>query len=280
MISQPTYFEAQQWAFSYVAAHGGYREDATWLLRAPHEWDATALLVHLQETMPVTEWHQYQVNVQRVCTGWPPQQLVGKAPFFGRWFTVTEDTLIPRVETGDLVEWLLADYPGSAPKQVVDIGTGSGNIGITLKLAHPEWQVTLTDISPRAARVARLNARQLGAVVSVTVGDLTAPLTGQYDVLVMNPPYIAMTEQSQMDISVRKHEPVRALFAPENGLAVYRQLAKEVFRILSPHGRIYLEIGWHQGEAVRQLFEGQFPAAQVTVRQDEAGHDRMVRVCL
>lgn len=280
MINQPTYFEAQRWAFSYVAAHNGYQEDATWLLRAPHEWDETTLLVHLQEFMPAAEWRQYQVNVQRMCAGWPPQQLVGKALFFGRWFTITEDTLIPRVETGDLVEWLLADYPQSKPKRIVDLGTGSGNIGITLKLAHPEWQVTLTDISPQAARVAQTNAHQLGAIVDVAVGDLTAPLTDQYDVLVMNPPYIAVTEQSQMDASVLEHEPAKALFAPENGLAVYRRLAKEAFRVLTPHGRIYLEIGWHQGGAVCQLFETQFPTAQVTVRQDEAGHDRMVRVCL
>lgn len=280
MISQPTYFEAQQWAFSYVKAHNGYREDATWLLRAPHEWDETALLVHLRDSMPLAEWQQYQTNVQRVCAGWPPQQLVGKAPFFGRWFAVTEDTLIPRVETGDLVEWLLADYPENEEKRVVDLGTGSGNIGITLKLAHPKWQVTLTDISPQAARVAETNAHRLGAAVNVVVGDLIAPLIGQFDVLVMNPPYIAPSEQAQMDASVLEHEPAQALFAPGNGLAVYRRLAVEAPRVLLPHGRIYLEIGWHQGEAVRQLFETQLPAAQVTVRQDEAGHDRMVRMCL
>ena len=280
MINQPTYFEAQQWAFSYVTAHNGYQEDATWLLRASHEWDETALLVHLRAPMPVAEWRQYQTNVQRMCAGCPPQQLVGKAPFFGRWFTVTTDTLIPRVETGDLVEWILADYPENEEKRVADLGTGSGNIGITLKLARPKWQVTLTDISPQAARVAQANARRLGAAVDVVVGDLTAPLTGQYDVLVMNPPYIAVSEQSQMDASVLAHEPAQALFAPENGLAVYRRLASEAPRVLSPQGRLYLEIGWHQGPAVQQLFEAQLPTARVTVRQDEAGHDRMVRVCL
>ena len=128
--------------------------------------------------------------------------------------------------------------------------------------------------------MAETNAHRLGAAVNVVVGDLIAPLTGQFDVLVMNPPYIAPSEQAQMDASVLEHEPAQALFAPGNGLAVYRRLAVEAPRVLLPHGRIYLEIGWHQGEAVRQLFETQLPAAQVTVRQDEAGHDRMVRVCL
>ena len=240
-------------------------------------WNEAQLLMHFRDPMPDEEWQQYQTNVQKFVDGWPAQYLTGKAFFYGLQLKVTEATLIPRPETEELVDWILADYD-ERPINLLDVGTGTGAIGLALKAQRPTWDVTLSDISADALAVAKQNATTLDESVKFVQSDLLNDVDGKYDVIVSNPPYIAEDERKYMDRSVLEHEPELALFAPHHGLAIYQRIAAECTPYLNPHARMYFEIGFHQGQAVKQIFEEQFPQASVEVRQDINHHDRMVRV--
>lgn len=124
------------------------------------------------------------------------------------------------------------------------------------------------------------NAQQLLAEVVTIEGDLLQPLLGKYDLIISNPPYIAENERPLMDRSVLEHEPAMALFAAENGLKIYRRLAKQLAAKLTDNGRLYVEIGFQQAAAVKKIFHQQLPTAKITVKKDITGKDRMIRVCL
>ncbi|WP_286006584.1 peptide chain release factor N(5)-glutamine methyltransferase [Ligilactobacillus aviarius] len=277
MNNAVNYFKARQWAFSFIEAHGLEADAADLLLCDQMGWNEAQLLMHFRDPMPDGEWQQYQTNVQKFVDGWPAQYLTGKAFFYGLQLKVTEATLIPRPETEELVDWILADYD-EQPIKLLDVGTGTGAIGLALKAQRLTWDVTLSDISADALAVAKQNATALNESVKFVQSDLLNDVDGKYDVIVSNPPYIAEDERKYMDRSVLEHEPELALFAPHHGLAIYQRIAAECTPYLNPHARMYFEIGFHQGQAVKQIFEEQFPQASVEVRQDINHHDRMVRV--
>jgi len=202
------------------------------------------------------------------------------APFYGREFRVTPATLIPRQETEELVEWILETTTDTAIR-VLDVGTGSGAIALSLAAERPNWQLTATDISAAAVQVAQTNAQRLNVDVTFKVGDLLAPVMGQrFDIIVSNPPYIDRTELPEMDESVKRYEPQGALFAANHGLAFYQRFAAELRDYLVPDGQFFAEIGYRQGPAVREIFQTALPTATVTIKADIDGHDRMVRVQL
>lgn len=277
MNNAVSYFKARQWAFSFIKAHGAEVEAADLLLCDQMDWNEAQLLMHFRDLMTNDEWQQYQGNVQKFVDGWPAQYLTGKASFYGLQLKVTEATLIPRPETEELVDWILTDY-GDNSIDLLDLGTGTGAIGLALKSQRSKWNVTLSDISADALTVAKENATMLNEPVNFIQSDLFNEIDGQYDVIVSNPPYIAEDERKYMDQSVLKHEPELALFAKHDGLAIYQRIAAECKPFLKPHARMYFEIGFRQGQAVKQIFEKQFPMANVEVRQDINHHDRMVRV--
>ena len=185
--------------------------------------------------------------------------------------------MIPRPETEELVDWCLKSEPREA-LAVTDIGTGSGAIAISLKLERPTWQVTAVDISTAALAVARENARHLKAEVEFVTSDVLRQVTQPQDVIISNPPYISSSEWELMDQSVREFEPKTALFAGNNGLAIYQQIALQSQTCLKPAGQIFLEIGFQQGPAVKEIFQNAFPQKKVCVKKDLLGNDRMVRV--
>lgn len=161
---------------------------------------------------------------------------------------------------------------------MVDVGTGTGAIGISLKLERPTWEVAVVDLSPAALKVAQENAETLNAPLSFYEGDTLAPINQPIDILISNPPYIAADEWSVMDESVRTFEPKMALFAEEEGLAIYQKLAQQAKEKLKPSGKIFLEIGFQQGKAVQTLFQTAFPHKKVTIYPDLSGRDRMIVV--
>ena len=273
-----TFFKAQQWAFSFSMEHGYQKEDVDYLLLGQMGWDLTQLLLNYQTEMKPAQWELFKENVEKMCQGYPPQYLLGFANFYGLKFKVTEATLIPRPDTEELVDYVLSDVKKEDHLKIADIGTGSGAIGLALKAMLPNSQVTLTDISPAAMEVAKENAYSLGLKADFKVGDLLTPLTNKYDVIVSNPPYIPRSEADLMDDSVKQYEPALALFAEKNGLAIYERLAKEIRPYIKTKAKLYLEVGFNQGEPVKKIFEQEFPHATVTVRKDLTGHERMVRV--
>ena len=279
--NQPTYFEAQQWASFCLKTAQLPTDSARFLLLGLSRLDQTQLLIHYREALPTDIWQAYQQGIDRVVAGEPVQYVLGYAPFYGLKLQVDPAVLIPRVETEELVDWILTDIPETAPVRLLDVGTGSGAIALALKQERPAWKITASDISTAALRVAQTNADRLQLDVSLVHSNLLADVSQQpFDIIVSNPPYIATSEKDVMDTSVLAYEPRTALFAAHDGLALYEQLAATVANHLTPTGRLYLEFGYHQGATLEQLFTRALPGATVTLRQDMAGHDRMLRVMM
>lgn len=214
----------------------------------------------------------------RLTEGEPVQYVLGRAEFCGRWFSVRPGVLIPRPETEELCAWITADSKASASPKVLDIGTGSGCIAITLQLDMPESKVTAWDISADALDVARENAQQLGANVNfVKLDALNAKPEGEWDVIVSNPPYICEKEKKDMAVNVLEHEPHTALFVPDaDPLLFYRAITRLAVQTLSKGGRLYFEINPIYADDTCRMMRAEGMTA-VELRSDMYGKQRMAK---
>lgn len=214
----------------------------------------------------------------RLMEGEPVQYVLGRAEFCGRWFDVRPGVLIPRPETEELCAWITADSKASGSPKVLDIGTGSGCIAITLQLDMPESKVTAWDISADALDVARENAKQLGANVSFVKQDaLNAKPEGEWDVIVSNPPYICEKEKKDMAVNVLEHEPHTALFVPDaDPLLFYRAITRLAVQTLSKGGRLYFEINPIYADDTCHMMRAEGMTA-VELRSDMYGKQRMAK---
>lgn len=214
----------------------------------------------------------------RLTEGEPVQYVLGRAEFSGRWFSVRPGVLIPRPETEELCAWITADSKVSASPKVLDIGTGSGCIAITLQLDMPESKVTAWDISADALDVARENAQQLGANVNfVKLDALNAKPEGEWDVIVSNPPYICEKEKKDMAVNVLEHEPHTALFVPDaDPLLFYRAITRLAVQTLNKGGRLYFEINPIYADDTCRMMQAEGMTA-VELRSDMYGKQRMAK---
>ena len=216
--------------------------------------DKTFLYTHDERELTDSEVQRIEdVSYERI-SGVPVQYLVGRQEFFGRYFTVNPTVLIPRPETELLVEKVLDLRPPEGSR-IIDVGTGSGCIGITISVELPQTRVTLTDVSFEALQTARSNAVRLGATVDIACMDLLEAVSGSFDLIVSNPPYVSRAETSRLQREVREHEPHVALFAADDGLAAYRQLIPSAQRMLRSGGHLLMEIGFGLEERVLNLFD-------------------------
>lgn len=243
-------------------------------------WNKTDYLLHMHEPITAEDQKQIDEDMAKLLAHYPPQYLIGNEVFLDYRLKVTPDTLIPRPETEELVEKCLklTQKQANQALKVVDVGTGTGAIAISLKDKRPTWQVSAVDLSPAALEVAQENAQQIGVALEFILSDCLDEVVGPIDVLISNPPYISKDEYELMDVSVREFEPKMALFAENNGLAIYEKLAKQAQSKLAKDGKIFLEIGFMQGSAVKELFRAAFPKKQVSIHQDLFGNDRMIVV--
>jgi release factor glutamine methyltransferase len=217
------------------------------------------LLAHWDEPLAPDAAAALLALVKRRRTGEPIQYITGEAEFYGLSFRVNRDVLIPRPETEQLVEKAIALAAGFALPRIVDVGAGSGAIAVALAAKLPTAQMTATEISAPALPIAHENAgrSEVRDRIRFLEGDLLAPVAGeQFDMVVSNPPYVPESDRAALSVEVRDYEPAQALFAGEDGLAIYRRLIPAAFAALDSGGFVVLEIGYGQQEPVRALLTG------------------------
>lgn len=272
-----TYREVLQRASSFLEAAGKEGYAIHYLFLERKGWRKMDWLLQMNEAIPTADETQIAADVKALMENQPPQYLLGYADFYGRNFFVDQATLIPRPETEELVELCLKENSSEKYLQVVDIGTGTGAIAITLKAEADSWQLFASDISEGALSIAKKNSLTLETAIDFRKGSVLEPFVEEtFDLIISNPPYISQAEWELMDESVRTYEPKSALFAAADGLAIYQMIAQQAPAKLKAGGKIYLEIGFQQGQAVKEVFEKAFPAAQIAVKKDLAGLDRFV----
>lgn len=232
--------------------------------------ERSQLFAHPEREFSLEDAEQFHLLVDRRAEGEPTQYILGVWEFFGRDFEVNPAVLIPRPETELLVETVLERAPDTV--RVLDVGTGSGCIAVTLACERPSWEICATDISEPALTVAENNARRLKVRVEFRSGDLTEAFEGEsFDVVVSNPPYVTEGDRSTLSREVRR-EPEAALFAGADGLDIYRRLIPAAARVLRPGGLLALELGYDSLPGVLALLEGW---DDVETRRDLAGITRI-----
>lgn len=253
---------------------GGAR-DARLLLAHAMEVAPDRLTLHLADPLEDAAAARFEAALQARVARRPVSQITGGRLFWGRRFRVTSDTLDPRPETEALVALALAERFGT----VLDLGTGTGCILLTLLAERPEARGTGLDLSAAALAVARENAQRLDLAdrADLHLSDWYAALPGaaRYDLVVSNPPYIAADEIAALSPEVRGWEPMLALSPGGDGLDAYRRIAEGARAVLVPGGRILLEIGPTQGAAVTALLR-QAGLERLAVHPDMDGRDRVV----
>ncbi len=249
------------------------RLEAEVLLRHVLGLSRAGLFSDFYRTLTDAQFADFWRLVQRRAAGEPVAYVIGHREFYGLDFIVTPDVLIPRPETELLVEEAIA-LAGDRALAIADIGTGCGNIAISLAKHLPAARVFATDVSPAAIEVARRNcARHIGEHVTLLVGDLLAPLPGPVDMIVANLPYVRTADLLQVNTS--GFEPRLALDGGAGGLDQIRRLCAAAPRCLLPDGAVLLEIGQGQREPVAALLARHFPDAAISFAADLAGIDRV-----
>ncbi|WP_128254230.1 peptide chain release factor N(5)-glutamine methyltransferase [Falsirhodobacter deserti] len=244
--------------------------DARWLLAHMMGFAPDRLVLHMQDEVGTHAAHRYDIALTARAARQPVAQIVGERMFWGRRFRITPEVLDPRPETETLVALALAEPFGS----VLDLGTGSGAIALTL-MAETGAAATATDLSPGALAVAGENASRLGLHPTFLLADWFAGVQGRFDLIVSNPPYIAEDEMEGLAPEVREWEPRMALTPGGDGLDPYRAIAAGAADHLSPNGRLLVEIGPTQGRAVCDLFRSH-GLDEVAVHDDLDGRSRVV----
>lgn len=245
------------------------------LLEANHSY----LVAHGDEQLSGGQEQRYRRLVERAQQKEPVPYITGTAAFYGLDFLVTPAVLIPRQETEQVVERALTWARLKERPHIVDVGTGSGCIAVTLAVHLAEAVVSAVDISVEALDIAQRNASRLVPDrIHFYAGSLLEPIVNQVDLIVANLPYVASHEWTLVDDGVKWYEPTVALDGGSEGLDLIGDLLQQSTARLLPGGAILLEIGWQQGLSAERLARIHYPDAAVEVIADYAGHDRIVGI--
>jgi release factor glutamine methyltransferase len=273
------------WSVDYRSAKshdlaGSARLDVELLLASVLGLDRMKLYLQLDRPLTKDEREAFKILLRRRAELEPVAYLLGYRDFYRHRFKVDRNVLIPRPDTELLVELAVAALKDKPSAKILDIGTGSGCIAISLAAECPESFVTAWDISDEALAVARTNAESLNVTnvefVKHDARNVIASTANTYDLIVSNPPYISRADVTQMGPGVQAYEPGLALFTTDlEGLEFYKIFATSYQGLLRPAGKIFLEIGFNQGEKVAHLFEAT-GWRKIKISKDLSGHDRVV----
>ena len=258
-----------------LIVQGEEAESLSFVYRSLKNLSFTDFIFTLQQEVTEEEKQFVEEIYKKLAAHIPAQYIIGHADFLGMQLKVDERVLIPRPETEELVELILTENPEKNLK-VLDIGTGSGAIALALAKNRPDWSVTAADISQDALDLSLENAKAQNLNLSFIKSDCFSEISAKYDIIVSNPPYISRADEVEVGLNVLHSEPHLALFADEDGLAIYRRIAEDSKDYLNDGGKIYLEIGYKQGQSVPDLFRKNFPEKRVRMFKDQFGQDRMV----
>lgn len=254
----------------------GANRDARILMAHMMGLPAERLTLELARTITPTQVSQFEHMIKRRAAHEPVSHIIGKRSFWKHEFIVTADVLDPRPETETLIDLALG---GAAPSRILDLGTGTGCILLSLLAEYPAARGMGTDVSDAALNVAKDNAAALGLTdrAQFAQADWFTGLQGPFDLVVSNPPYITADEMAELSADVREYEPHLALTPGGDGLSAYRSIAAGLAGFLAPKGRALFEIGYKQGPQVQAIFRDA-GFKEVNVHPDLGGRDRIVSV--
>jgi release factor glutamine methyltransferase len=261
--------------------------------------DRTWLYAHATDALDAESLQRYLALIARRAAGEPTQYIVGKQEFWGLEFEVTPAVLIPRPETEHIIEVALArigERNRAVPLSIADVGTGSGCIAVALAKVFPNAQIVATDISPEALEVARRNAvrhESLDRIEFVEDDLLThllpeesskrplgedwaLPLGPEFDLIVSNPPYVALSDAESLQREVRDHEPKLALFGGPTGVEIYSRLIEQAETAVCARGFVVLELGYGRADRVREMIGSRGAWKNITITNDLAGIPRVL----
>ncbi|MGV3244472.1 peptide chain release factor N(5)-glutamine methyltransferase [Staphylococcus sp. 11261D007BR] len=265
-----------QAAKAQLADHNQESQNAEWLVIDLMQWSKLDFLMNQQEDIPPEQLQQLDGGLSQLIHHVPLQYIVGATSFYGRTFSVNDNVLIPRPETEEVVHHFMSQLPDKGC--IADIGCGSGVIAITLKLEKPHLTVYGTDISSEALKVTEDNCKAHQCAIHLLQGDGLTPLIEEnirLDGLISNPPYIGVEETQYMDESVLDYEPHIALFAEDNGFAMYKALFEKLPYVLNEGAPVVLEIGFKQGRHLTMILQQMYPHLTPEVILDINGNERI-----
>lgn len=231
---------------------------------------------HLNETVSSTQEEKYKELIQSLKEGTPLQYALGKVNFYGIEYKINNNVLIPRFETEELVENTINYIKKyfNTPVDIIDLGCGSGEIGLTLEQKVPTNTVDLVDISKQAIEVTKLNHSLLKSKANIINNDFLNNIEKKYDVIISNPPYIKNNEE--IEPIVKNNEPHLALYAGEDGLDCYKKILSNIKNNMKDRCLIAFEIGYEQAEDIRNLINKYLENVKVEIKKDLSGKDRMI----
>lgn len=234
------------------------------------------LLINLDEIVPKEKEDLYKKEILALEAGKPLQYVIGYVNFYGNKFYINEKVLIPRFETEELVENTINYIKEffTQPVDIIDLGCGSGVIGLTLEKKVCTNSVDLIDISKEALKITHKNCEKLNSKANIIESDFFTNITKKYDIVISNPPYIR--DDEEIEEIVKNNEPHLALYAGKDGLDCYKKILKEVKPHLKEKSIIAFEIGYTQAEAITKIAQEELENIQIIVKKDLSGKDRML----
>lgn len=255
----------------------GPKSSAEFLLRNVLKVDKAYLYAHPERELTILEERKFRNWTKRRVKHEPVWYITGLIEFFGQDFSVNTNVLIPRPETEVILEKVTNENSKLINKNVLDIGTGSGTIILTLAKYLPDNNFFASDISEKALKTAKKNAKNFGLNVEFKKGDLFGPWLGKkFDLIVVNLPYVPHEDMGTLAYDLIHYEPRVALDGGENGVVIYKKFIDELPGFINPGAKIYCEIGDLQGDEIKNYAKKILPSANVSIISDYAKHDRLI----